>query len=62
MPDEGEMLNHVAPSLSAEALAVNPVRLAARTDSLWEGGAPIPAVVLKNREEGLRVTLVPSSP
>jgi hypothetical protein len=38
---------------------VNPVRLDAPTDSVWDGGTPPPAVAVKFNEVGLKVSLLP---
>jgi hypothetical protein len=56
---EGEMLSQFAPPLCTETLAVNAVRLEARTDSVWDGGAPPPAVAVKVNEVGLTVRTLP---
>jgi hypothetical protein len=40
---------------------VNAVRLEARTDNVWDGGAVPPAVALNVSDVGLRVSLLPPS-
>jgi hypothetical protein len=55
------MLNQFAPPLCTETLAVNAVRLEARTDNVWDGGAAPPAVALNVSDVGLRVSLLPPS-
>jgi hypothetical protein len=58
---EGEMLSQLGTPLGTDALAVKLVALPAVTERGCGAGAPPPAVALKFRDVGLRVTLVEAS-